>query len=90
MTTGPDPGCAGGGDGQKRRDDVDDKAPLLMGLKAVKNYEGEVGEEYVEDLRTEVRNSDGEWSEYLIGQWVEKETGKCGSEVVKEWRGAPI
>lgn len=67
MSAGPDPGCTGGGDGKKWRDDVDNKAPFLVGLEAVKEYEGEVGEEYIKDLGTEVRNSDGEWSKYLIG-----------------------
>lgn len=90
MSTGPNPGCAGGGDGKKRGDDVDNKAPFFVRLEAVKNYEGEVWEEYIKDLGTEVRNSDGERTKYLVGKWVEKKTRKSRSEIEKERRGAPV
>ncbi len=55
-----------------------------MRLEAVNDDEGKVRDEDVKNLGTKARNRDGQWSEDLVGEWIEKKTGKSRGEVKKK------
>ncbi len=55
-----------------------------MRLEAVNDDEGEVRDEDVKNLGTKARNRDGQRSEDLVCEWIEKETGKGRGEVEKK------
>ncbi len=61
-----------------------------MRLETIESNEGEVRQENIADLGTEVRYGNGKGEADLVDEGVEKKPGKRGGEVKVRRRGAPV
>ena len=88
--TSPDPGCACSRDGKEGWNGVDDEAPLLVGLEAVKENEEDVGKQDVASRFADTVHRHSNRNAEVIYQRIEEQARQCGAEVEMKRRYAPL